>query len=247
MSTKVTIATSTGFLWLALVSHFGAGLVGLITGFASLAVRKGGVTHKRLGIVFTYSMIFSGLSAAGIAIYSASGTVIGALLSVYFVFTGTTAVKPLGRGSREVGIVAMLLAFVIAIASLKNGLTAWDSPGHALGGVPAGMLFFMGTVCLLAAIGDARMLRAAQPFTGPRRLARHLWRMCFGLFIASGSFFLGQMKFVPEPFRMLPLLMVLAFAPLIALLYWMWRVRLRKQLSGLVVGPRPATAAPGTG
>jgi hypothetical protein len=23
--------------------------------------------------------------------------------------------------------------------------------------------------------------------------------MCFGLFVATGSFFLGQMKFIPEP------------------------------------------------
>jgi hypothetical protein len=60
--------------------------------------------------------------------------------------------------------------------------------------------------------------------------------MCFGLFIATGSFFLGQMKFIPEPARIMPLLLVLAFAPLVFLLYWMWRVRVRGRLSGIVVG-----------
>jgi hypothetical protein len=51
--------------------------------------------------------------------------------------------------------------------------------------------------------------------------------MCFALFIATGSFFLGQMKFIPEPVRIVPLLLVLALAPLPFLLYWMWRVRVR--------------------
>ena len=71
---------------------------------------------------------------------------------------------------------------------------------------------------------------------GARRLARHFWRMCFGLFIATGSFFLGQMKFIPAPIRPDPLLFALGVAPLVILLYWMWRVRLRRRLSGIIVG-----------
>ena len=87
----------------------------------------------------------------------------------------------------------------------------------------------------LAAIGDLRAIRAGG-LQGSRRLARHLWRMCFGLFIATGSFFLGQMKFIPEPVRILPLLFVLAFAPIPLLFYWLWRVRVRGRLSGIVLG-----------
>jgi hypothetical protein len=88
---------------------------------------------------------------------------------------------------------------------------------------------------LLAAIGDLRAIRAGG-LRGSRRLARHLWRMCFGLFVATGSFFLGQMKFVPEPVRIVPLLLALAFAPILFLVYWMWRVRWRGRASGIVVG-----------
>jgi len=69
---------------------------------------------------------------------------------------------------------------------------------------------------------------------GTRRVARHLWRMSFGLFIASGSFLIGQMKFIPEPVRIVPLILVLAVSPLLILLYWMWRVRLRQNLRGLM-------------
>jgi hypothetical protein len=60
--------------------------------------------------------------------------------------------------------------------------------------------------------------------------------MCFALFVATGSFFLGQMKFVPEPVRIVPLLLVLAFAPILFLFYWTWRVRVRGKLSGIIVG-----------
>jgi hypothetical protein len=59
--------------------------------------------------------------------------------------------------------------------------------------------------------------------------------MCFGLFVATGSFFLGQMNFVPEPVRNLPLLLVLAFAPILFLICWMWRVRIRGRMSGMVL------------
>jgi hypothetical protein len=34
----------------------------------------------------------------------------------------------------------------------------------------------------------------------------------------------------------MPLLLVLAFAPIVILLYWMWRVRVRGRLSGIIVG-----------
>jgi hypothetical protein len=63
---------------------------------------------------------------------------------------------------------------------------------------------------------------------GARRLARHLWRMCFALFIAAGSFFSIRervAKILPEPFttapmRVLPILLVFG-----AMFYWLWRVR----------------------
>jgi hypothetical protein len=103
-------------------------------------------------------------------------------------------------------------------------------------------MFFLGTVYLLAAVGDIRMIRAGG-ITGPRRLARHLWRMCFALFIATGSFFLGQMKFIPEPVRILPLLMTLGVGPLLVLLYWMWRILVRKKLKGIFVATRSQPAA----
>ena len=64
----------------------------------------------------------------------------------------------------------------------------------------------------------------ARGFRGTHRIARHLWRMCFALFIATGSFFLGQAKVIPKPIRIVPLLAIPALLPLVLLLYWLARV-----------------------
>jgi hypothetical protein len=71
------------------------------------------------------------------------------------------------------------------------------------------------------------------PPRGGARLARHLWRMCFALFIAAGSFFSIRervARILPDPFttgpmRALPILLLFT-----AMFYWMWRVRRRPLL-----------------
>ncbi len=236
MSDRVTLATSTGLPFLVLAFHVGTGMIALVAGFIAVAVRKGGTWHLRSGIVFVYAMIATGIAAVGVALYE--GKPPGGVVIVYFVFTAWTAVKPLARASRLVHVTFMLLAFALAAGDYARGFTALGRPGSQIEGVPAGMMFFMGTILLLAAVGDARMIRAGS-VQGTRRLARHLWRMCFGLFIASGSFFLGQMKFIPEPVRFVPLIVVLAVSPLVVLLYWMWRVRIKQNLRGMMAAKIP--------
>jgi uncharacterized membrane protein len=218
---------------LALAFHFGTGLIAIAAGFLGLAVRKGGEWHRRSGLVFVSAMIATGITAVGISVYEGKRSFAGGAVLAYFVFTAYTAVKPLHGPGRRVDIALMVLAFGFAATGFLSGFTALGRPGHQIEGVPAGMSFFLATVILLAAIGDARMIRAGG-IQGTRRLARHLWRMSFGLFIASGSFFIGQMKFVPEPVRIVPIIVALGVSPLVILLYWMWRVRLKRNLRGFM-------------
>jgi nitrate/nitrite transporter NarK len=87
------------------------------------------------------------------------------------------------------------------------GVKAFNSPRGFLNGVPFLMFFFLATVTILAAVGDVRVMRLGVPRGGPR-LARHLWRMCFALFIAAGSFFSIRArvaKILPEPFTTAPM------------------------------------------
>jgi uncharacterized membrane protein len=234
---RVTFATSSGILWLGLAVHFTAGLASIVAGTIALSVTKGSRLHKKSGLVFTWTMIALGLTAAGIGTYEhIPSQVFAGLLAAYLVFSAMTTVKPLPGIGQRVNVALMVLAFAYAVASLYGGVTEWLDPTVEVIGRPRVVPpLVVGTVILFAAIGDLRALRAGS-LQGSRRLARHLWRMCFGLFIATGSFFLGQMKFIPEPVRFVPLLLALAFAPILFLFYWMWRVRVRGRLSGIVVG-----------
>ena len=240
---KVSIATSSGLLWLGLVSHFGSALIALVAGTIALVVAKGGRLHKKSGMVFTIAMAVTGVLIVPIAAYEGNmGSVVGGILIIYLVYTAMTAVKPMPGTGGIVDVALMTLVFGIAAVSYWYGLVAWSRPRHVLNGVPAAMRFFLATICLLAAVGDLRTIRAGG-LRGPRRLARHLWRMCFALFIATGSFFIGQMKFVPAPIRFIPLMIALGFAPLFVLLYWMWRIRLRRRLTGVIIAS-PQTIDP---
>ncbi len=231
---RVTFATSSGIAWLALSVHFAAGLASIVAGTIALSAAKGGRLHKRSGAVFTWGMVVLGLTAAGIGVYEDQPSqVFAGLVAVYLVLTAMTTVRTLPGIGQRVNVGMMVLAFAYAVTSLYAGVTEWLDPTVPVVGRPRVVPpLVIGTVVLLAAIGDLRALRAGG-LLGARRLARHLWRMCFALFVATGSFFLGQMKFIPEPVRVVPVLLVVAFAPIVLLAYWMWRVRVRGRLSGI--------------
>ena len=140
--------------------------------------------------------------------------------------------------------IALLIPLAIGVLTWMNGIKVVRSGASSQDGVPVGMSFFMGSVMLLAAAGDVRMVVRGGVF-GAKRIARHLWRMCFGLFIAAGSFFLGPSN---RPLRLLStvgvgkylspalfsttLYLVLTILPLILLIFWVVRVRFTKAYNG---------------
>jgi hypothetical protein len=168
------------------------------------------------------------------------GNVIGGLLTLYFVGTALTTVRPVSRWTRVINLVALTVAGTLALFLIAEGVKMSKLPGLAPDGVPFRTLgvtsIILASVPLLAAVGDVRIVRSGMPRGGPR-LARHLWRMCFALFIAAGSFFSIRervAKILPEPFttgpmRALPILLLFG-----AMFYWLWRVRRRRTLPVLV-------------
>jgi hypothetical protein len=154
----------------------------------------------------------------------------------YFVGTALTTVRPISPWTRRINVAALTVVVALALGTIARGVKAFYSPGGLLNGVPFPMHFFLATVMLLAAAGDVRILRFGVPHGGPR-LARHLWRMCFALFIAAGSFFSIRRRvatILPEPFttaplRALPILLLFG-----AMFYWLWRVRGRRALPVVV-------------
>jgi uncharacterized membrane protein len=219
--------------------HMAAGGLAIVLGAAALLARKGGTIHRRSGLLFVYAMLALGISAVILGIRKSGLTdsnVFGGLMTAYFVITALTTVRPVSRWTRHINVAALTVAVGLATLDILGGVKAFNSPRGLLNGVPFPMLFFIAAVMTLAAIGDVRVMRSGVARGGPR-LARHLWRMCFALFIAAGSFFSIRervAKVLPEPFttapmRALPILLVFG-----AMSYWLWRVRDRRTLPVLV-------------
>jgi hypothetical protein len=208
--------------------HIAAGGLALVLGALALLVKKGGTVHRRSGLLFVCAMLVMGATAAIL------GNVVGGLMAVYFAGTALTTVRPLSAWTRRVNAAAVTLASALALLAILGGVKAVNNPGLSPGGVPfrtiGVMSFFLAGVLLLAAAGDVRIMRFGAP-RGRPRLARHLWRMCFALFIAAGSFFSIRERVAtifPEPFttgpmRALPIVLVFG-----AMFYWLWRLRGRR-------------------
>jgi uncharacterized membrane protein len=215
--------------------HIAAGGLAIVLGFIALFVKKGGTIHRRSGMLFVYAMLVMGVTASILEFFRSAGVtnVVAAVLSLYFVGTALTTVRPPSRWTRVINVTALTVALLLAFAAIVGGVNGVNNPGLSPGGVPhrtiGVMSFVLAAVLLLASAGDVRIMRSGMP-RGGKRLARHLWRMCFAMFIAAGSFFSIRervARILPEPFttgwmRALPILVLFG-----AMFYWLWRVRRR--------------------
>ena len=227
---------------LPLTAHVAGGALGIAFGFVALYAAKGARLHRRSGMLFVYAMLVMALVGATLAMVmnkaATSNTPVG-LLTAYLVITGLTTVRPPSTRSRLLDVGLMLVALAVGLALFTFGVAAVASPDRTLEGVPAFPFFVFGSIALMSSIGDLRMIRAGG-LRGAPRLTRHLWRMCFALLIAAASFFLGPTRRIPEALRVPALLPVPVLAVLVTMLYWLWRVRIRRS----VVGSSPRTSRP---
>jgi len=235
---------------LILPVHVAGGIVGIAAGTAAMLLRKGSARHALAGKVFVAAMLTMAAAAAYLATLKRQpGNFFGGIFTFYLILTAwLTARMDAGKApqiraageARRVGktgpstwydYLLMLIPLVLGILGWFNAIQVVR--GHAVQpkGVPVGMSFFMSSVMLLAAAGDIRILLACTTQsvrTGEKRIVRHLWRMCFGLFIATGSFFLGQQQVFPSWVRGSVFLFILGVLPLALLIFWLLRFRLGK-------------------
>ena len=225
-----------------LTIHIVAGGLAIVLGAVALTVKKGGSIHRRSGMLFVYAMLIMASTASILEFLKnpAATNLTAALMTVYFVGTALTTVRPPSRWTHAINVAASTLAATLVAVSIMGGLKAVKSRAVSPGGVPfrtiGVMSFILAAVLLLSLIGDVRIMRSGLP-RGGRRLARHLWRMCFALFIAAGSFFSIRQRvarILPQPFttgpmRALPILLLFG-----AMFYWLWRVRRRRPLPVVV-------------
>ena len=210
-----------------LVLHVSGGILGILSGGVAMIFRKGSRGHVLAGQVFVLAMLsMSGAGAYMAVMKSQTTNIIAGVLTFYLVATAWATAR---RKEGETGLFdwgALLAPLAAGTGMTVYGLEAMHSPTGLKDGYPPALYFIWASVALLSAAGDIRMLMRGGVF-GAQRIVRHLWRMCFALFIASGSFFLGQQKVFPASWRGAKVWFVPAFLPLLLLIFWLFRVRFR--------------------
>jgi heme/copper-type cytochrome/quinol oxidase subunit 4/uncharacterized membrane protein len=228
-----------------LVLHIAAGALGLAAGFVALYAAKGAKLHRKSGMVFVYAMLTMAPFGAWLAIARDKAPAVNipaALLTAYLVVTALTTVRPLAarRAARWLELGALLVALAVGLTMMTFGVEALAHGGRR-NGIPAFPFFLFGVAGLLGSAGDIRVMRSGARKGAPR-LARHLWRMCFALFITALSFSVQIARRIPQPFRVPGLTALPVLAVLVTMLYWLWRVRTRRspRRPAGVSAPEPA-------
>ncbi len=224
-----------------LTSHIATGVVGLLAGFGALTLRKGGRLHRLAGKVFVPAMVLMLAQGAILSLMLPGRTDwVGMPFLIYLTLTAWTAARyPDGLGRVGRG----LTLFGAASVAMLVGLIALGmfSGKPAASGPEAVAPFILGLVALLTVGLDFRLL-ARGGIVGLPRVRRHIWRMSVALFVASGSFFLGQQDEFPAAIQG-PVWFIPALAPLVLMAFWMWRYRNpKKRRPKLPSGAAPEAA-----
>jgi uncharacterized membrane protein len=219
--------------------HIAAGVLALPAGTLAAAARKGGRLHARAGTGFVATMLTLGVTAAILEPFRqpTPGSPLVGVFVCYFVLTSwVTARRRDGTtGWFEAAAALVALGFAAAIA--------WGAINGSTSPAGRGPVFILAGLSLLAGLGDLTAALRGR-LTAAQRIRRHLWRMCFAFFIATGSFFIGQQDILPAAVRGSPLLFVLGFAPFALMAFWLIRLRFAKALARLTLRlpTQPSTA-----
>jgi hypothetical protein len=172
------------------------------------------------------------------------GVLGGGLFTFYLILTAWLTARRKDGETSKFDWIATLIPLSLGILTWISGVIELRSPEPPKDGDSPAITLLVGSVMLMAVAGDVRML-VCGGVSGRRRIARHLWRMCFGLFIATGSFFLGganrplrllhAIGLRQKPFEVVlrqETLLFFAVLPLPLLIFWMIRIRFSRSYGG---------------
>ena len=212
----------------ALLFHISCGTLGVLSGFAAAFLRKGSRRHRVAGNIFFVSMLGLGASGAYLGFLKSQVTnVMAGVITIYLVGTAWATARRREAGTGILDWAGLLVVLAIAAAEATFGMEAVLSPTGLKYGYPFFPYALFAIVALLAATGDVRML-VRGGISGTQRLVRHLWRMCFAFFIASGSIFLARPHLFPDLLRKTYVIFLLGILPLLLMVFWLIRVRFAK-------------------
>lgn len=215
---------------LLLSLHVALGSLAVLSGGGALAMRKGGAHHIASGRVFVLTMGLASLLGAVLGLIKMEGFYItfhAGVLGVTLIASGWLTVRSptLGRMSMVVGGVNILNTAGLIAA----GIHALSLPEGQLFGFHAEDYFFLSGMAGIAALCDLSLLfRKTLP--PQHRIARHLWRMCLGFFIAAGSAFTGPgASIFPKAAQKSGLLSAPELIIFLLMLFWLARTLLKRE------------------
>ncbi len=205
--------------------HVVAGTISVLAGATALFATKGSKTHRTAGNLFFTFMLL--MAASGSIIAWQKPSMITFLAGVFTLYLVATSWVTIRRSAPNIGIfelIAPLVAMAIGAAGIWFGLEALQSVPALKDGFSAEPYFFFGGLALFAAALDINLL-FRRGVAGRHRIARHIWRMCFALYVATGSLFTGPgARAFPESIRDSFLLSVPENVVALLLVFWLARV-----------------------
>jgi hypothetical protein len=221
---------------LVLLVHIVAGTLASVTGFVALFSRKGAWLHRRAGGIYVGAMMLLAVSTAVLgAIIGKPGNIFAGAFTFYLVLSSWLAVRRPPATFGWVERIGALIPLVMAAVCIIDAVRVLTLPGGPPADLPPGdrppVLLILGFISLLAAGLDVRVMLKGG-LSGAARIARHLWRMCLAMFIATGSFGAQvpvMLKRIDAPSP--PLLVIFGPALLVLVLLAFWMIRVR-------IGPR---------
>jgi len=203
-----------------LIFHVIAGSLVLFFGYLALFASKGLRLHRQAGNIFFIAMIILSLSAAYLEVRLGDFPIMG-VFSFYFTSTSWATVR---RQTGKIGrfeFCSFVGITLVAVTFYKWGFDIVYNGKVLEGTLPLAGYFIFGSVAAFAAILDLHMI-VRKGLAGAHRIARHLWRMCMALLLASLSF-LSQDIF-PEFFEGTGLLWSPIVLLIIVVTYWLCRM-----------------------
>ena len=228
-----------------LLLHICAGTLGCLSGFIAVFLRKGSGWHARAGTVFAVSMLaLAGSGAYMAALKLQPGNILAGSITLYLVATAWLTARRRTSQTGAFDWAALVFITILTSVEATYAVQAALSPtGHKYGYSP-GPYIMLGSVAMLATVGDLRMLIRGG-VSGTQRIARHLWRMCFAFFIAAASIFLARQHLFPSILRRTGALYFLSLLPIVLMIFWLLRLRssrVRQRMG--ILNPAPSIAVP---
>lgn len=211
--------------------HVILGSIAVMAGAVAFAMKKGSQRHIKSGQVFAITMVVSSIVGAVLGLMKFEQLYItfhGGVLGVTLILGSILTLR-----SGKPGLHGW--ALVVAAVNLLNFLALLTAGGYALG-LPEGKLasfnaedyFFLSAMAGVALFGDVMMM-LPKKLAYKSRIARHLWRMSLGFFIAAGSAFTGPgMKAFPLALQESGALMLPEFIIFVLMLFWLARTFMAK-------------------